>query len=116
MVNGRRPLDLVFGALSDPTRRGLLEQLAAGESNVGRLAERHAMSAPAISKHLKVLERAGLIRRARQGREHRIRVDPRPIREARNWMATYATYWEQQFDAVQEYLDQKGRESGEEQT
>lgn len=110
MVKQMQPLDLVFGALSDPTRRGLLEQLAAGESNVGRLAERHDMSAPAISKHLKVLERAGLIRRAKRGREHRIRVDPRPIREARNWMATYAAYWERQFDAVQDYLDRKRSE------
>jgi len=110
MVYEREPLDLVFGALSDPTRRGMLEQLARGETSVGALGARYAMSAPAISKHLKVLQRAGLIRRTRQGREHRIRVDPRPIESARGWIATYAVYWEQQFDAVEAYLTERNRD------
>lgn len=97
-------LDKVFGALSDPTRRGILAQLARGESRVSALAEPYGISQPAISKHLRVLEQAGLIHRTRRGREHHIRVDPRPIEEAQGWIATYAKYWQRQFDAVDEYL------------
>lgn len=102
-------LDLVFSALADPTRRGILERLADGQTNVGTLAEPHSMSQPAVSKHLRVLERAGLIRRTRQGREHRIRVDPRPIEAASTWIGRYAWFWKQQFDAVDAYL--KARET-----
>ena len=109
MVKSSEPLDLIFRALSDPTRRGMLEQLSKGETNVKRLGEPYDMSEPAISKHLKVLERAGLIRRTRQGREHRIRVDPRPIDEARGWIAAYAQMWQQQFDAVEAYLADRAR-------
>ena len=97
-------LDKVFGALADPTRRGILAQLSGGESRVSALAEPYGISQPAISKHLRVLERAGLIRRTRRGREHHIRVDPRPIEEARGWIAFYAEHWQRQFDAVDEYL------------
>ncbi len=98
------PLDLVFAALADPTRRGMLEQLADGETNVGALAEPHEMSQPAVSKHLRVLERAGLIQRTRRGREHRIRVDPRPLEAASTWIEHYARFWNRQFDAVDAYL------------
>lgn len=105
-------LDLVFSALADPTRRGMLEQLAAGETSVGALAEPHDMSQPAVSKHLRVLERAGLIRRTRQGREHRIRVDPRPIEAASSWIGHYARFWKQQFDAVDVYLKARAQEAG----
>ena len=104
-------LDLVFGALSDPTRRGMLEQLAAGETNVSTLAEPYAMSQPAISKHLKVLERAGLIRRTRKGREHHIQVDPRALEEAQGWIGHYARYWKRQFDAVDAYLEAHGKKN-----
>ena len=97
-------LDSIFGALADPTRRGILEQLSRGEANVSTLAKPYDVSQPAISKHLRVLERAGLITRTRRGREHHIRVDPRPIEEARGWMAAYADFWRQQFDAVDDYL------------
>ncbi|MEE8105082.1 MAG: metalloregulator ArsR/SmtB family transcription factor [Planctomycetota bacterium] len=100
-------LDRVFGALSDPTRRGMLAQLSEGETNVSALAAPYDVSQPAISKHLRVLERAGLIRRTRRGREHHIKVDPRPIEEARGWIATYAKYWQRQFDAVDEYLQER---------
>lgn len=82
----------------------MLEQLAQGEASVGSLAEPFAMSQPAISKHVRVLEQAGLITRTRRGREHRIRVDPRPIAEANTWIAHYARFWEQQFDAVDAFL------------
>lgn len=104
MVMYPKELDKVFGALADSTRRGILAQLSHGESRVSALAEPYGMSQPAISKHLRVLEQAGLIRRTRRGREHHIRVDPRPIEEARGWIATYAKFWHQQFDAVDEYL------------
>ena len=100
-------LDRVFGALSDPTRRGILEQLSRGETNVGTLAAPYDISQPAVSKHLRVLERAGLIRRTKRGREQHIRVDPRPIEEARSWIAAYARFWQQQFDAVDAYLQQQ---------
>ena len=82
MVMHGDQLDRVFAALADPTRRGMLERLADGETNVGTLAEPYDISQPAASKHLRVLERAGLIQRKRIGREHRIRIDPRPIEEA----------------------------------
>ena len=104
MVMQSNQLDQVFSALSDPTRRGILEQLSQGESRVSTLAKPYEVSQPAISKHLRVLERAGLIARTRQGREHHIRVDPRPIEEARGWMAHYAEFWNAQFDAVDAYL------------
>ncbi len=97
-------LDLVFSALADPTRRGMLEQLADGETNVGTLAEPYNISQPAVSKHLRVLEKAGLVRRTRNGREHRIRVDPAPIEAASTWLGYYARFWKQQFDAVDAYL------------
>ncbi len=89
----------------------MLEQLAAGETNVGTLGEPYDMSQPAVSKHLRVLERAGLIRRTRQGREHRIRVDPRPIEEASTWIGRYARFWKQQFDAVDAYLKARADEA-----
>ena len=111
MVKQNDQLDDVFSALADPTRRGMLEQLARGEANVGTLGAPHAMSAPAVSRHLRVLERAGLIVRARHGREHRIRVDPRPIEAASSWIAHYARFWKQQFDAVDAYLKARAREA-----
>ena len=103
----KEPLDLVFFALSDPTRRGMLAQLAAGETNVGSLAAPYEISQPAASKHLRVLERAGLIQRRREGREHRIKIDPRPIDDASMWIGRYAQFWREQFDAVDAYLEAK---------
>jgi len=97
-------LDLVFSALADPTRRDMLEQMAGGEQCITDLGRRHSMSQPAISKHVKVLERAGLITRTRDGRHHRLRVNPRPIEQARTWIDHYAQFWHDQFDAVEEYL------------
>lgn len=106
-------LNLVFSALADETRRGMLTQLADGEANVSALAARYEMSQPAISKHLKVLERAGLITKTRRGRERFVRVNTKPLREARNWISHYAQFWEQQFDAVETYLnDAASREGG----
>jgi len=79
---------------SFPRRQGILEQLSKGESNVSTLAEPCGVSQPAISKHLRVLERAGLIRRTRRGRERHLRADPRPIEEAQGWMASHARFVE----------------------
>ena len=103
-------LDQVFAALADPTRRGMLERLAEGETNVTTLAAPYSISQPAASKHLRVLERAGLVRRSRNGREHRIRVDPRPIEQAQNWIGYYARFWNRQFDAVEAYLESRRSE------
>ena len=97
-------LDLVFGALSDATRRGMLAQLAAGETNVSALAEPYQMSQPAISKHLRVLEKAGLIRRERRGRENFVAVNAARAEEARDWITHYTQFWKQHFDAVDDYL------------
>ncbi len=108
MVINDTQLDRVFGALSDATRRGMLAQLSQGETNITTLAAPYKISQPAISKHLRVLERAGLIERTRRGREYIIRVNPTPAEDARDWIAYYAQFWKQQFDAVEEYLRQSG--------
>ena len=97
-------LDCVFSALSDPTRRGMLAQLAQGEAHVSALAAHYDMSQPAISKHIKVLEQAGLVRRTKHGRHHIIRIDPQPIEQARDWITYYSRFWKHQFDAVEDYL------------
>lgn len=109
MVKRSDALNATFGALSDPTRRGILEQLARGQTRVTDLAHPYRMSLPAVSKHLKVLENAGLIQRTRTGREHHIRIDPKPIQEARDWIALYAEVWQAQFDALDEYLERAQR-------
>ncbi len=106
MVMNDVQLDRVFGALSDATRRGMLAQLANGETNITTLAAPYAISQPAISKHVRVLEQAGLIERTRRGREYIIRANPAPAEQARDWIAYYAQFWQQQFDAVEEYLKQ----------
>lgn len=103
-MNNQR-LDRVFSALADSTRRGMLAQLADdGESNVRSLAIRYDISQPAISKHLRVLENAGLIRRTRRGRENIVTVNPLPIEEAANWIGIHAKFWHMHFDAVEDYL------------
>ena len=108
MVMNDAQLDQVFGALSDTTRRGILAQLSQGEANITTLAAPYNISQPAISKHLCVLERAGLIERTRRGREHIIRANPAPAEYARDWIAYYAQFWKEQFDAVEAYLKQNG--------
>lgn len=97
-------LDATFGALSDATRRGLLAQLALGETSVGELAAPYHMSLPAVSKHLRVLEGAGLVVRHKDGRVHRCRLAPEPMKGAAEWIAYYRQFWERQFDALEQYL------------
>ena len=103
-IDANQNLNLIFGALADATRRGMLAQLSEGETNITSLAAPYDMSQPAISKHLRVLERAGLIARSRRGRDHFIKAIPGPAEEAGGWIAYYAKLWQQQFDDVETYL------------
>lgn len=97
-------LSLIYGALADPTRRRILEILTAGDRCVTELAKPFSMSLPAISKHLRVLERAGLLVRERLGRTHRLRANPEAVREARAWMDAWAEHWTDRFDALDRLL------------
>src|SRR5271170_6551337 len=87
-------LDRIYGAIADPTRRAILGFLARGETNVGRLVDRFPISFNGVSKHIKVLERAGLIERTIHGREHRLRIQARPLRSASTWLDSYRAFWE----------------------
>lgn len=97
-------LDRTFAALSDPTRRSILANLAEGERCVTDLAKPHRMSLPAISKHLRVLENAGLVRRQRRGRVHRLALEAKPMQEAQQWIEEYRRFWEQSLDRLDTYL------------
>ncbi len=99
-----RLLDRTFSALADPTRRRILEHLAHGDRCVTDLAKPYSMSLPAVSKHLRVLERAGLVRRHRNGRVHRLRLEAKPMKEAQQWIEEYRRFWEESFDRLEEYL------------
>jgi DNA-binding transcriptional ArsR family regulator len=98
-------LDTVFGALADPTRRAILARLATGDANVGELAAPFNVSQPAISRHLKVLERAGLISRRRRATARLSHLEPEPLKEATDWLARYRRYWEERFEQLDELLD-----------
>lgn len=103
-------LDATFGALSDPTRRAIVERLTRGDVSVGELAAPFDMSLPAISKHLTVLERAGLVERIREGRTRRCRLIDGPMLEALEWIASYGRFWEGQLDSLERFLaESKGR-------
>jgi len=97
-------LDATFAALADPTRRAILARLALGEASVTELAEPFAVSQPAISKHLKVLERAGLISRGRDAQRRPRRLDAQPLAEATEWLERYRRFWEDSLDRLGEYL------------
>jgi DNA-binding transcriptional ArsR family regulator len=103
--NPRPHLDAIFAALADPTRRAILARLAAGEASVAQLAEPFAMSQPAISKHLKVLERAGLISRGRDAQRRPRRLESKPLAEATGWLEGYRQLWEQSFHRLDAVLD-----------
>ncbi|RIK18320.1 MAG: transcriptional regulator [Anaerolineae bacterium] len=98
------PLTLTFAALADPTRRAILEQLARGPATVKELAEPFDISLPAISKHLKVLEHAGLIERGREAQWRPARLQAAPLKDANQWLETYRQFWEQSFDRLEDYL------------
>jgi DNA-binding transcriptional ArsR family regulator len=97
-------LDRTFAALADPTRRAILARLAAGEASVTELAEPFEMTMPAVSKHLKVLERAGLIARGRERQWRPSRLEAAPLREVAEWTERYRRFWEESYDRLDEYL------------
>jgi DNA-binding transcriptional ArsR family regulator len=97
-------LSSTFSALADPTRRAILARLAAGDASVTALAEPFDMSLPAVSKHLKVLERAGLVARGRDAQWRPCRLEAKPLRDVADWVERYRTLWEQSFDRLDDYL------------
>lgn len=105
-------LDGTFAALSDATRRGILARLAMGEASVSDLAAPYEMSLPAVSKHLRVLENAGLVARHKDGRVHRCRFIPEPMKDAAQWIEHYREFWEKQFDALARYLEGSDTKDG----
>ncbi|HMR34359.1 MAG TPA: metalloregulator ArsR/SmtB family transcription factor [Geminicoccaceae bacterium] len=106
-------LSATFSALSDPTRRAILARLATGETTVTELAEPFEMSLPAISKHLKVLERAGLITRGREAQWRPCRLEASRLKEASDWLERYRQFWEQSLDRLESYLEElQAKEKG----
>ncbi len=105
------PLTTTFAALADPTRRAILARLASGESSVTELAEPFEMSLPAISKHLKVLERAGLIARGREAQWRPCRLEAGPLKKASDWIEHYRRFWEQSLDRLEAYLREVQKDS-----
>jgi DNA-binding transcriptional ArsR family regulator len=99
-------LSSIFSALADPTRRAILARLASGQASVGELSEPFQMSKPAISKHLKVLERAGLIAKSREAQWRLCRLDGAPLREVADWMEPYRRFWDESFGRLDERLRQ----------
>src|SRR5207248_11235347 len=106
MSSGTATLDRTFGALADPTRRAILARLATGEASVTELAEPFEMTMPAVSKHLKVLERAGLIARGRERQWRPARLEAGPLKEVAEWTERYRRFWEESYDRLDEYLDE----------
>ena len=99
-------LNATFAALSDPTRRAILSRLASGEATVSDLAKPFAITLPAISKHLRVLERAGLISQGREAQWRPCRLEAKPLKDAANWIDHYRQYWEHSFDRLGDYLNE----------
>ena len=104
------PLSTTFAALADPTRRAILARLAKGEATVGELAAPFDMSLPGISKHLNVLQRAGLIEQGRQAQWRPCRLTPEPLRDLADWVGQYKRHWEESFDRLDEYLKELQQE------
>ena len=98
-------LDLTFSALADPTRRRILELLVQGEFRVTDLAKSFPISLPAVSKHLRVLEKAGLLSRRREGRAHHLKLEAQPMQEASEWLQFHQKFWEGRLDALADYLE-----------
>src|SRR5881409_3316492 len=103
------PISNTFAALADPTRRAILARLSSGEASVTELAKPFAMSLPAVSKHLKVLEHAGLIARGREAQWRPCRLEAGPLKDAADWLEHYRRFWEQSFDRLDDYLRQLQR-------
>ena len=107
MVTINRQLDRTFAALADPTRRAILDRLVHSRATVGELAKPFDVSRPAVSKHLRVLERAGLVRRERDGRVSRCGLDARPMQDAADWVERYRRFWDNQLDQLVQYFEQE---------
>ena len=106
IAQSRSPrLSTTFAALADPTRRVILERLSRGEATPGELARPLRISWPAVTRHLRVLERAGLLQRRRSGRNHVLTLEPKPMKQAEAWIAAYRRFWEGSFDALADYLE-----------
>ena len=105
-------LDQTFGALADATRRAILVRLSQGDATVGELAEPFSISRPAVSKHLRVLEAAGLVQRAKDGRLSRCTLDASPMRDASEWVNEYRRFWEDRMDALASYLESETQREG----
>ena len=107
MVNyEQQSLNQIFSALSDPTRRAILLRLTAGEATVTEVAEPFAMTLPAISKHLRVLEEAGLLARRKDGRTHYLHLKADTLKDAADWLAHYKRFWEAQIDSLEQFLQE----------
>jgi DNA-binding transcriptional ArsR family regulator len=110
MVNySPKILNRTFAALADPTRRRILAHLARGDRCVTDLARPHAMSLPAVSKHLRVLEKAGLLRRRRYGRVHQLKLEAKPLKQAAEWVEEYRKFWEGSLDRLAAYLERTNK-------
>lgn len=107
MASAKPDLDAIFGALADPVRRAIVVRLANGEASVGELAEPFAISLPAISRHLRVLEEASLIKRTTHGRHRRCNLRREPLALACGWLGQYQEFWGGSFDRLQAFLDEK---------
>jgi DNA-binding transcriptional ArsR family regulator len=105
-------LGTVLAAVSDPTRRAILSRLSLGPARVTELADPFEMSLNAVSKHLKVLEGAGLVRRERKGREHVLKLDAQPLKEVQRWVHQYEGFWGQRLDRLEQYFSTKGEGDG----
>jgi DNA-binding transcriptional ArsR family regulator len=112
MVKYSSNLDRTFAALADPTRRRILAHLARGDKRVTHLARPHAMSLPAVSKHLRVLEKAGLLRRRRFGRVHEMQLEAKPLKQAAQWVEEYRKFWEGSLDRLAAFLEKTNQGSG----
>jgi DNA-binding transcriptional ArsR family regulator len=111
MVKYAPSLDSTFGALADPTRRAILATLMLGQASITELAKPHRMSLPAVMKHIRVLEGAGLVSQAKTGRRRFCQLAPEPLKQAENWISQYRAFWEGTFDSLERYLaEQKAKE------
>jgi DNA-binding transcriptional ArsR family regulator len=105
-------LNRTFAALADPTRRRILTHLSRGDRCVTDLARPHAMSLPAVSKHLRVLEKAGLLRRRRYGRVHQLKLEAKPMQQAIRWIEEYRRFWDGSLDRLADYLERTNKQVG----
>lgn len=115
-MNNADPLSSTFAALSDPTRRAILSRLAKGSASVNELAEPFDMSLPAISKHLKVLEKANLITRGREAQWRPCHLDAKGLKDVANWLENYRVFWEASFDRLDDYLQELQKQQNKTQT